>query len=202
VTKISTRLFQNLDDLDKNASRSSITLLSISIVYLALYYGAASHGPEILGVELAELFLFYIGAPVIFALFQYNLIVGAGTVALEKEILSRGDGLDPTLPHIRKPTIVSSLFLFGYWARTRRARLVFWIQVVFVVVGLFVIPVVACLHIILWLYQHKAPLPITAFAVFSFFACAVEAVFFAFTTVRKLMKEGGCPSEESETNTT
>jgi len=197
MSELEKRLLDNLDDLDKNISKSAWTLLSVSVAYVAFYYGAASTKPELLGLQFDALYVFYVGAPVIFTLFQYTMISGAGTLALEEQIKKVGGSLDPRLPYIRKPTVFSLLFLFGYWATSRLQRLVFWTQVIFVLLGVMITPVVAAIHIAVWLSNNNAPWLMTWFSYFAVVACSIEALFFLIATLGKLVREARARSAES-----
>lgn len=179
------RLINNLDSIDKSATKASLSLYTISLLYVALYYGITSKITiPLINIELEKSYPYNIGIPIITLLFQYIFVCTIGIGEIEKAI--KKEGLDFQEPILRHPTFFSLIFIAGSTCKGAKQKLLFVCQVIIVFGSYFGLPLISCGHIYLWLVINKAGWLSLVLSSLCLFILIVEILFGASITFKRL----------------
>jgi hypothetical protein len=178
------RLLDNLDEIDKHIATATTTLFVISLLYIAILLNV-SNQLKVPGLDLSlpKAHALFIGCPLILLVFQYITIAVLAMLRVE-ESLAAGS-LNPTDPSLRTPTIFSMMYMARETAEARRSRFGVVAHIVVVNGCLFILPVIVCSVISIWLIRN-AQWYLSIVGLVCAVLCVLEIAFVSFESIRRL----------------
>ncbi len=146
------RLLRNLDTIDRGIAKAALSLITISMFYLAFCYGVSKEIEiPLINLKLKENYPYYFGIPIISLLSQYILVCGVGTYQIEKKL--KKEGYKPTNPILRYPTFFGLIFVMGATAKGLGQKLLYIFHLFIVLLFYIMLPLFTCFAIFKRLLQ-------------------------------------------------
>lgn len=185
---IQERLLNNLDIIDKSIAKAGLSLVSISLLYLAFYYGISKEIKiPLIDLTLKKDYPYYIGIPIISLLSQYILICSFGTIQIERKL--KEEKYKSTNPVLRYPTFFSLIFIMGTSSKNSRQKLLYVFHLLSVIFFYFLLPLFTCFNIFKWLIQNDANWVVFSTNTFFLSIIAIEIILFLIAFLHKLVKD-------------
>ncbi len=178
------RLLDNLDEIDKHIATAAMTLFLISLFYIAILLNV-SNELKVPGFDLnlPKTHALFIGCPLFLVVFQYITIAVLAMVRVEESLMAAT--FSPADPPLRKPTIFSMMYLARETAEARRSRFGVLVHILVVNGCLFLLPVIVCTVISIWLVKN-ARWYFSVVGLVCAVLCVAEIAFVSFESIRRL----------------